>query len=163
MAHKSAGVGGNCASSHAPPAFQTRPAGPSPPSPRKSKATERMTKKTSKPMMNERTEVSKVVVVYRGGAGRRGLDPLVDGVPGNAAGEEGWEDTTGDAATDAATFEDGSADALADEDVEATDSARGDEGATDAITFENGSADALADEDEATDSATRDEAERYIT
>ena len=38
-----------------------------------------------------------------------GLDPLEDGVPGHAAGEEGWADTTGDAATDAITFEDGSA------------------------------------------------------
>ena len=65
-------------------------------------------------------------------------DPLEDGVPRNAAGEEGWADTAGDVATDAVTFEDGSADALADDDVEATDSARGDEGATDAVTFEDG-------------------------
>ena len=50
--------------------------------------------------------------------GVAGLDPLGDGVPGNAAGEEGWGDTTGDVATDAATFADGSDDALADEDVE---------------------------------------------
>ena len=62
-----------------------------------------------------------------GAQGVAGLDPLEDGVPGNAAGEEGWADTTGDVATDAVTFEDGSADALADDDVEATDSARGDD------------------------------------
>ena len=63
-----------------------------------------------------------------GAQGVAGLDdPLEDGVPGNAAGEEGWADTAGDVATDAVTFEDGSADALA-----------GDEGATDAITFEDG-------------------------
>ena len=80
-----------------------------------------------------------------------------DGAPGNAASEGGWEDTTGDVATDAVTFEDGSADALADEGVEATDSARGDEGATDAATLEDGSADALADEDSASDSARGDE------
>ena len=39
-----------------------------------------------------------------------------------------------------------------------------DEGATDSVTFGDGSTDALDDEDgEATDSATRDEAELYIT
>ena len=82
-----------------------------------------------------------------------GLHPFGGGVPGNDAGEEGWEDTTGDAATDS----------VADADGEATDSARGDEGATDATTFEDGSTDALADVDGATDSATGDEAELDIT
>ena len=98
-----------------------------------------------------------------GAQGVADLDPLEDGVPGNAAGEEGWADTTGDVATDAVTFEDGSADALADDDVEATDSARGDEGATDAVTFEDGSADALTDEDSASDSARGDDADPDIT
>ena len=98
-----------------------------------------------------------------GAQGVAGIDPLGDGVPGNAAGEEGWADTTGDVATDAVTFEDGSADALADDDVEATESARGDDGATDSVTFEDGSTDALAGEDGATDSATGDEAELDIT
>ena len=65
-----------------------------------------------------------------------GLDPLEDGVPGHAAGEEGWADTTGDAATDAITFEDGSADALADEDG-ASDSATGDEAEVDITSQED--------------------------
>ena len=74
-----------------------------------------------------------------------------------------------DVATDSVTSEDESSDSLADEDVEvadedaeATDSARGDEGATDSVTCEDESADALADEDGASDSATGDEAERDI-
>ena len=93
-----------------------------------------------------------------------GIDPLGDGVPGNAAGEEGWEDATGDAGTDSvACGEDGSTDSLADEDGEETDSVTGDEGATDSVTCEDGSTDALADEDGATDSATGDEAELDIT
>ena len=74
-----------------------------------------------------------------------------------------------DVATDSVTSEDESSDSLADEDVEvadedaeATDSARGDEGATDSVTCEDESADALANEDGASDSATGDEAERDI-
>jgi len=134
-------------------------AGKYPPSPRKPEARNRMTKKTSRPMMNER---GGCVEGCGGAQGVAGIDPLGDGVPGNAAGEEGWEDATCDAATDSVACEDESTDSLADEDGEATDSARGDEGATDAVTFEDGSADALADEDGASDSATGDEAERDI-
>ena len=74
-----------------------------------------------------------------------------------------------DVATDSVTSEDESSDSLADEDVEvadedaeATDSARGDEGATDSVTCEDESADALADEDGASDSATGDEAKQDI-
>ena len=60
------------------------------------------------------------------------MQPLGDGVPGNVAGEEGWEDTTGDAATDSVTCEDG-----------ATDSATGDEGTTDSATGEEGATDSV--------------------
>jgi len=80
-----------------------------------------------------------------------------------------WENATGDAATDSVTCEDESPDSLADEDEEespdslADEDARGDEGATDSVTCEDGSSDALADDDGATDSATRDEAERDAT
>ena len=76
---------------------------------------------------------------------------------------------TGDAATDSVTCEDESPDSLADEDEEespdslAHEDARGYEGATDSVTCEDRSSDALADDDGATDSATRDEAERYAT
>ena len=77
--------------------------------------------------------------------------------------EEGWENATGDAATDSVTCEDESTDSLADEDGEATDSATGDEGATDSVTSEDASTDSLADEDVATDSATGDEVELDIT
>ena len=74
-----------------------------------------------------------------------------------------WENATGDAATDSVTCEDETSDSLADEDGEATDSARGDEGATDAVTFEDESSDSLADEDSASDSAREDEADPDIT
>ena len=94
--------------------------------------------------------------------GVAGIDPLGDGVPGNAAGEEGCEDATGDVATGSVACEEGSTNSPADEDG-ATDSATGGEGATDSVTFEDGSTDALADEDGATDSATGDEAELDIT
>ena len=74
-----------------------------------------------------------------------------------------------DVATDSVTSEDESSDSLADEDVEvadedaeATDSARGDEGAADPVTCEDESADELADEDGASDSATGDEAKQDI-
>ena len=97
-----------------------------------------------------------------GAQGVAGIDPLGDGVPDNAAGEEGWEDATCDVATDAAACEDEQTDSLADADGTATDSARGDEGATDAVTFEDGSTDALAGEDGASDSATGDEAKQDI-
>ena len=56
-----------------------------------------------------------------GAQGVAGIDPLGDGVPGNAAGEEGWEDATCDAATDSVACEDESTDSLADEDVEVAD------------------------------------------
>ena len=83
-----------------------------------------------------------------GGAQRvAGIDPLGDGVPGNAAGEEGWEDAIGDVATDSVACGAESTDSLADKDGEATDSARGDEGATDSATG---------------DEATGDEAEQDI-
>ena len=98
-----------------------------------------------------------------GAQGVAGIDPLGDGVPGNAAGEEGWEDATCDVATDAVACEDEQTDSLADADGTATDSARGDEGATDAVTFEDGSTDALAGDDGASDSAREDEADPDIT